>query len=382
MSRQSEMILPGATLGILGGGQLGRMFTAAAQRMGYKVIVYAPEQESPAGDIANLHIRAPYDDAGCLLGFASSVDVITLEFENIPVSTLQVLGQRVPVRPGPRVLEVSQQRIIEKSTLQQAGFSVTPFAAIEKDDDLQKAVEALGLPLVIKTVQFGYDGKGQKTVRSTEELKAVRQTLGNGLLIAEKMIDFQAEVSILVARNPRGETTVYPLVENVHSHHILDVSRCPVSSNLHQVQQQAKEIACGVADHLGLEGLLCIEFFVADGKLMINEIAPRPHNSGHWTIEGCVTSQFEQQVRAVCNLPLGCTDLVAPCAMVNLLGDLWDNGIPKWELPLMQSRTYLHLYGKSEAKPGRKMGHITALDNSAEAAVERLRNIRTEMASP
>jgi 5-(carboxyamino)imidazole ribonucleotide synthase len=167
----------------------------------------------------------------------------------------------------------------------------------------------------------------------------------------------------------------------VHSHHILDVSRCPVSSDLCQVQQQAKDIACGVADHLGLEGLLCIEFFVAEGQLMINEIAPRPHNSGHWTIEGCATSQFEQQVRAVCNLPLGCTDLVAPCAMVNLLGDLWGDGIPKWELPLMQPRTYLHLYGKTEAKPGRKMGHITALDQSAEAAVERLRKLRTTMAA-
>lgn len=379
MNRNLSPILPGATLGMLGGGQLGRMFAVAASRLGYKVIVYAPETESPAGEVSHKHICAPYEDEERLLQFAREVQVISLEFENIPVATLERVSELAPVRPGPKVLGISQHRIKEKSTLQDAGFLVTPFLPVEPNADLRGIAETLGLPIVLKTVQFGYDGKGQRIVRSMEELEAARVALGNGLLIAEKMIDFRAEVSILVARNPNGETVVYPLVENEHRHHILDVTRCPVSPTLAHLDQQAQQIALGVADTLQLEGLLCIEFFVAGDQLMINEIAPRPHNSGHWSIEGCVTSQFEQQVRAVCNLPLGSTSLVAPCAMVNILGDLWGNSSPKWKLAMEEPRTYLHLYGKSKAAIGRKMGHITQLAESSTIASENLRKLRDHM---
>ena len=379
MNRNLSPILPGATLGMLGGGQLGRMFAVAASRLGYKVIVYAPETESPAGEVSQKHICAPYEDEERLLQFAREVQVISLEFENIPVATLERVSELAPVRPGPKVLGISQHRIKEKSTLQDAGFLVTPFLPVEPNADLRGIAETLGLPIVLKTVQFGYDGKGQRIVRSMEELEAARVALGNGLLIAEKMIDFRAEVSILVARNPKGETVVYPLVENEHRQHILDVTRCPVSPTLAHLDQQAQQIALGVADTLQLEGLLCIEFFVAGDQLMINEIAPRPHNSGHWSIEGCVTSQFEQQVRAVCNLPLGSTSLVAPCAMVNILGDLWGNSSPKWKLAMEEPRTYLHLYGKSKAAIGRKMGHITQLAESSTIASENLRKLRDHM---
>lgn len=379
MSRNISPILPGATLGMLGGGQLGRMFSLAASRLGYKVIVFAPESDSPAGEVSYQHICAPYEDEERLLKFARDVAVISLEFENIPVATLERVSELAPVRPGPKVLAVSQHRIKEKSTLQAAGFLVTPFLPVEPDTDLTKVAQELGLPLVLKTVQFGYDGKGQQIVRSLDQLQSARQNLGNGLLIAEKMIDFRAEVSILVARNPQGETVVYPLVENEHRNHILDVTRCPVSSELLALDHAAQQIALGVADTLQLEGLLCIEFFVAGDQLMINEIAPRPHNSGHWTIEGCVTSQFEQQVRAICNLPLGSTELVGPCAMVNILGDLWGTGSPDWKLAMQQARTYLHLYGKSKAVAGRKMGHITQLADSSRQASANLRNLREAM---
>jgi 5-(carboxyamino)imidazole ribonucleotide synthase len=379
MSRSNSPILPGATLGMLGGGQLGRMFSVAASRLGYKVIVYAPESESPAGEVSYKHICAPYEDEDRLLQFAREVQVISLEFENIPVATLERVSELAPVRPGPKVLGISQHRIKEKSTLQAAGFLVTPFLPVEIDADLREAAAQLGLPLVLKTVQFGYDGKGQRIVRSMEELQSARQTLGNGLLIAEKMIDFRAEVSILVARNPSGDTVVYPLVENEHRHHILDVTRCPVSPGLIALDKEAQKIALGVADTLQLEGLLCIEFFVAGDRLMINEIAPRPHNSGHWSIEGCVTSQFEQQVRAVCNLPLGSTELISPCAMVNILGDLWGASPPNWALAMREPRTYLHLYGKSKAVVGRKMGHITQLAQSSTLATESLRKLRDTM---
>jgi len=379
MIRSNSPILPGATLGMLGGGQLGRMFSVAASRLGYKVVVYAPESESPAGEVSYKHICAPYEDEERLLQFAREVQVISLEFENIPVATLERVSELAPVRPGPKVLGISQHRVKEKSTLQGAGFLVTPFLPVETEADLAEAADQLGLPLVLKTVQFGYDGKGQRIVRSMEELQSARQTLGNGLLIAEKMIDFRAEVSILVARNPSGDTVVYPLVENEHRHHILDVTRCPVSPELIAFDKAAQKIALGVADTLQLEGLLCIEFFVAGDQLMINEIAPRPHNSGHWSIEGCVTSQFEQQVRAVCNLPLGSTDLIAPCAMVNILGDLWGAGPPNWALAMQEPRTYLHLYGKSKAVVGRKMGHMTQLAQSSTLATEKLRKLRDSM---
>lgn len=379
MSRSNSPILPGATLGMLGGGQLGRMFSVAASRLGYKVIVYAPESESPAGEVSCKHICATYEDEDRLLQFAREVQVISLEFENIPVATLERVSELAPVRPGPNVLGISQHRIKEKSTLQKAGFLVTPFLPVESETDLTEAAAQLGLPLVLKTVKFGYDGKGQRIVRAMEELQSARQTLGSGLLIAEKMIDFQAEVSILVARNPSGDTVVYPLVENVHRNHILDVTRCPVSPELIAFDKAAQKIAYGVADTLQLEGLLCIEFFVAGDQLMINEIAPRPHNSGHWSIEGCVTSQFEQQVRAVCNLPLGSTELIAPCAMVNILGDLWGDCPPNWALAMQEPRTYLHLYGKSKAAVGRKMGHLTQLAQSSTLATENLRKLRDSM---
>jgi 5-(carboxyamino)imidazole ribonucleotide synthase len=375
-----EMILPGSRLGIFGGGQLGRMFTHAAQRLGYSVVVFTPDQGSPAGQVAQETILADYEDPKAVRRFAESVDVISLEFENIPLEAVARAAEVTPVRPGLHVLEVAQHRIREKTTLQKFGFAVTPFVAVESIDQLQHASDQLGFPMVLKTALWGYDGKGQRKVNSMKEAIAAFELLGPSAVIAEKLIDFQAEVSILVARSPRGEIAVYPMFYNEHSNHILDVSMCPVPEQFVAIAIKAESIARGVIESIDCVGLLCIEFFISkSNELMINELAPRPHNSGHLTMEACRTSQFEQQVRAVCNLPLGETRLVQPAAMANLLGDVWAVGHPRYEDAFASPNTFLHLYGKDDARMGRKMGHLTCLaDSSGEAAIQ-ARSIRDSM---
>ena len=347
------------------------MFTHAAQRLGYRVIVFTDEVDSPAGQVAQETIRGDYLDPKAVRQFAERVDVITLEFENIALEAVARAAEVTLVRPGVNVLAVAQHRLQEKRTLKSAGFPVTPFLEIRSVADLPQAAAELGWPLVLKTVHWGYDGKGQRRVANAIEAKDAIELLGPEPLIAEKWIPYIAEVSVIVARTATGATAVYPMFTNSHINHILDVTTCPAEPSLLTVAEHAEAIALSVADALQLEGVLCVEFFVCSGgEIMINEIAPRTHNSGHLTIEACRTSQFEQQVRAICNLPLGDTTLIQPAAMANLLGDVWGDGSPHFERAMQSPATYLHLYGKSSPRQGRKMGHLTKLSSSAAVAAQ------------
>ncbi len=371
MDPRFRIIAPGSRLGVLGGGQLGRMFTHAAQRLGYQVVVFTDELDSPASHVANETIHGDYLDPNAIRQFAERVDVITLEFENIALEAVARAAESTLVRPGVRVLAVAQHRLNEKRTLQNAGFPVTPFFEIRSATDVETAALELGWPLVLKTVNWGYDGKGQRRVANAAEARDAIELLGPEPLIAEKWISYIAEVSVIVARTATGATAVYPMFTNSHANHILDVTTCPCEPELQGAASNAEAIALKVADSLQLEGMLCVEFFLCiGGELMINEIAPRTHNSGHLTIEACRTSQFEQQVRAICNLPLGDTSLIQPAAMANLLGDVWGDGAPHFERALRCPAIYLHLYGKNSPREGRKMGHLTKLSSSASAAAE------------
>ncbi len=377
MDSRLRIIAPGSTIGVFGGGQLGRMFTHAAQRLGYRVVVFTDELDSPAGQVAQETFHGDYLDPKAVRQFAERVDVITLEFENIAVEAVARAAEVTLVRPGVRVLAVAQHRLLEKNTLKGAGFPVTPFREIRTIDDIDHAASELGWPLVLKTVNWGYDGKGQRRVANATEAKVAFELLGPEPLIAEKWISYITEVSVIVARTATGATAVYPMFTNSHLDHILDVTTCPAEPELYAVAKKAEAIALSVADSLQLEGILCVEFFVCSGgEIMINEIAPRTHNSGHLTIEACRTSQFEQQVRAICNLPLGDTSLIQPAAMANLLGDVWGDGSPHFEIALQSHATYLHLYGKSSARQGRKMGHLTKLSSSASTAAQEVIAIR------
>lgn len=374
-----EPIHPGAMIGVLGGGQLGRMFAMAAQHMGYRVIVWSPESDAPAGQVSFLHIDAEYDNTEALECFTDRVEVATIEFENIPVPTLAAISQRVPVRPGPKVLQTIQNRLDEKSFLDGGDFPVATFQAMRSREDLE-SVAAEQLPAVLKTASSGYDGKGQRMVSTKEQLSEAWEWFGEVECVLEAFIEFECEFSVLVARN--GPQTVhYAPVLNTHHNHILDISRSP--SGLSQdVQDRAVQIARGVAESLDYVGVLCVEFFLQrDGQVLINEIAPRPHNSGHLSIEAHVTSQFEQQVRAVCGLPLGSTDQLRPAAMANLLGDVWhEDQHPDWSKALENSGVALHLYGKSDPRTGRKMGHLTCLGESADDAVGTANTVRQALA--
>ncbi|MFN7874455.1 MAG: 5-(carboxyamino)imidazole ribonucleotide synthase [Pirellula sp.] len=381
-SLDKRVIEPGSTLGVFGGGQLGRMFAHAAQQLGYRVVVFTDEIDAPASHVASETIHADYLDPVAVRAFAQKVDCITLEFENVALDAVNRAAEIVPVRPGATLLSVSQHRIREKTTLSEAGFPVTPFREMRSVQEVMPTAEAFGWPLVFKTTTWGYDGKGQRKVSSQMQANDALELLGPEPIIAEKWIPYAAEASVLVARSPRGEIAVYPLMTNTHSHHILDVTTCPPAGELLALQPRAQEIARGVAEALQLEGLLCVEFFITDdGSLMINEIAPRPHNSGHLTIEACQTSQFEQQVRAICNLPLGCTDLIKPAAMANLLGDLWGDDKPDYTAALKEANCHLHLYGKQSARVGRKMGHLTVLADTAEMAAQKATAVRARMKS-
>ncbi len=365
-----QPILPGATLGVLGSGQLGRMFAIAARRMGYRVHTLSPDEDTPTGQVADLEIQAPYDDLDAVRRFASGVSVVTFEFENVPAATAQAASEHAPVRPAGRVLHTTQHRIREKTFLQQAGFPLTPFRTVETAEDLEKAVKALGAPAILKTADFGYDGKGQARVESAEEAEAAWTSIGRAPAVLEQFIPFECEVSVVAARGADGACVDWGVIENQHRRHILDVSLAPARINA-ETAGRAKEIAHSVLEALDVIGVLCVEFFVEPGgRLLINELAPRPHNSGHLTVDASATSQFEQQLRAVCGLPLGSTELLRPAAMANLLGDLWADGEPDWPAALKCPQVKLHLYGKMEPRPGRKMGHMTALAADVETALD------------
>lgn len=363
-----SIIEPGAAIGVLGGGQLGRMFAQAAARLGYQVHVYSPELEPPAASVAFKHWQHDYEDMAALNSFASSVAAVTCEFENIPVETLKNTSALVPTRPGPLALEVAQDRARERSFLNQNNLPTAKHVIINEAADLKKAAGEIGKPGVLKTQRFGYDGKGQTKLEASTDFEAAWDQIGKQPAIYETWVDLALELSVIVARGIDGASVTYGPFENIHTNHILDVTTCPavVSESL---AAQAVEVSKTVANALELEGVLCVELFVTQsGELLINELAPRPHNSGHLTIEAHASSQFEQQVRTLCGLPLGSATQYMPAAMVNLLGELWANRGPKFPAVLTREDVYLHLYGKQEARPGRKMGHITTLGYSLEDA--------------
>ena len=380
-NRDAAPILPGAMLGVLGSGQLGRMFAMAAARLGYRVHVFAPEHDAPAADVAYRQTAASFEDSKAVAEFARSVDVVTFEFENIPVGATEIAARFAPVRPSGVVLHQCQDRLREKGFLRAAGIPCTPFAEATTRAQFEMALAELGLPAVLKTAAWGYDGKGQSLVRSRDEAEAAWAALGGAPAILEAWIDFQCELSMLAARNVQGEEAYFGPLYNEHSRHILDVSIYP-RQEVMEYEKAARDIARAVIRELDVVGLICVEFFLArDGRLLINEIAPRPHNSGHLTIDACACSQFEQQVRAVCGLPLGSFTMRSPAAaMANLLGDIWQAGEPRWETVLADERLRLHLYGKTEARPGRKMGHLTAIAGFAEEAAQLVRAARASLA--
>jgi 5-(carboxyamino)imidazole ribonucleotide synthase len=363
-----EPILPGATIGVLGSGQLGRMFAFAARRMGYRVHTLSPDEDTPTGQIADVEVTAPYDDLDAVSAFARRVDIVTFEFENVPAPTAEAAASCAPVRPSGAILHTTQQRIREKAFLKTAGLPMTPYREVHTRQDLDQAIAELGIPAVLKTAAFGYDGKGQFLIRSRDESDEAWNAIGRQEAVLEAFIDFEREISVVAARGEDGQFVHYGAIENQHSRHILDLSIAPARV-LADVANEAVEITRCVLERLGVVGVLCVEFFVTrDGKLLINELAPRPHNSGHLTVDACVTSQFEQQLRAVCGLPLGSTAMHRPAAMANLLGDLWSNGEPDWRAACAYPDVKLHLYGKLEPRPARKMGHLTALNQDAEEA--------------
>lgn len=366
-------IRPGAALGLLGGGQLGRMFTLAARNLGYRVHALDPGHDCPAGQVADLEIRAAYNDVYAAQALARGVDVVTVEFENIPAETLEAVAEVRPMHPGALVLHTVQHRLREKRFLSGHGFPVTPFREINTEADLREAAGALGFPCVLKTASFGYDGKGQRKLADETDLAPAFEGLGGQQGILEAWVPFDLECSVVCARSATGESAVWPVAENAHRSHILDTTVFPARIP-DGVAARAQAMALAIAQALGVVGMLTVEYFLKPGgELLVNELAPRPHNSGHATIDACLTSQFEQQVRAVCGLPLGDTALLRPAAMANLLGDLWPrHGEPAWERLLAHRDVKLHLYGKTEARAGRKMGHLTALADTPEAALAKV----------
>ncbi|WP_237153102.1 5-(carboxyamino)imidazole ribonucleotide synthase [Oryzibacter oryziterrae] len=352
-----DPLKPGAIIGILGGGQLGRMIALAAARLGLRSHIYCPDAQSPAFDVAYAHTIAAYDDEAALAAFAEAVDVVTYEFENVPARTAEIIAARAPLFPDARALATSQDRIVEKSFLRDAGVAVAPFAAVDIPDDLAAAMAITGLPAILKTRRFGYDGKGQRKVDTPSELAAALAELGGRDCILEGLVPFVMEVSAIVVRAQSGDCHVYDIGENVHVHHILKETRVPAAIS-EATNAAAKVLARRIADELGYVGVLGVEMFVvrdATGeRLLVNELAPRVHNSGHWTEDGAVTSQFENHARAIAGWPIGSVRTIAPTRMDNLIGFEAD----AWEKILSDPTARLHLYGKSEARAGRKMGHV------------------------
>jgi 5-(carboxyamino)imidazole ribonucleotide synthase len=382
ISEMNQPILPGSVIGVLGSGQLGRMLAIAARRMGYRVHTFSPEKDTPTGQIADVEMVASYEDLEAVRAFARGVDVVTFEFENVSAAAAEAAAEYVPVRPRGFVLYTTQHRLREKTFLAKAGFPVTPFRPVRSLEDLFTGLQELGLPAVLKTAGFGYDGKGQSLLTSPDEAESAFRALGGQEAILEAFIDFRCEVSVVAARGVDGTFSHYGVIENTHQNHILDISVAPAPLPP-EITREAVEIAHQVLEQLDVIGVLCIEFFLTrNDQLLINELAPRPHNSGHFTLDACITSQFEQQLRAVCGLPLGSTRQLCPAAMANLLGDLWQKGEPRWAAACAFPEVKLHLYGKRVPRPGRKMGHLTALAPSIEEASQLVRSARAALHLP
>ncbi len=361
-------ILPNAMLGILGGGQLGRMFTMAARAMGYRVTVLDPDPDSPAGGLADVHIRAAYDDRAALDRLADTCAAVTTEFENVPAESLSYLAQRIRISPSAACVSIAQDRIAEKRYISGAGLQVAPFLAIESGADLDQDLDG-HLPGILKLARLGYDGKGQVRVKTPEEARAAFAELGGKACVLERQLNLRTEISVIIARSSPSEVVCFPVVENQHESGILDISIVPARV-APAVAARAQDMALKLAQAMDYIGVLAVEFFVLESDdLVINEIAPRPHNSGHYTLDACATSQFEQQVRALCGLPPADTRLLSPVVMVNLLGDIWRDDEPAWDKLLSQPNVKLHLYGKKTARIGRKMGHFNVLAEDVESAL-------------
>ena len=374
-----RVFFPGSKIGVMGGGQLGRMFAIAARRMGYRVHTFSPDEDTPTGQLADVEIAARYDDEAAVRGFARGVDVLTFEFENIPSQTIAWCAEETVVRPDGRVLHICQHRLREKQFLLGAGIPLPGFVPVASEAELKAAVESLGTPCVLKTASFGYDGKGQAKIDEDTDLSAVWAPMKGQIAVVETWVPFEKEISVIVARGVNGAMVSYPVCENRHARHILDLTIVPAETDL-DVASRARKLAGEIAESLNLVGLLAVEMFLLeDGQILVNELAPRPHNSGHFSFDACVTSQFEQQLRAVCGLPLGSAELLRPCAMANLLGDIWSGGEPNWSAALGFPSVKLHLYGKAEPRPGRKMGHLVAFGETTAVAAERAATARAAL---
>jgi len=370
-------ILPGSTLGILGGGQLGRMFCIAARNMGYQLNVLDPDPDSPAGHLADDHIEAAYTDEQALDYLARTCDVITTEFENVPAESMRRLAASKPVYPSAEVLEIAQNRNREKAFALKAGLKPASSHPVFSEADLEQAVKVTGLPAILKTATLGYDGKGQYVVESLQQAQQAYRDSGGVECVLEKKVELKKEVSAIVARNQQGETAVYPVGENEHRNGILHITIVPARVD-DEIAQKARQQALQLVEELDYVGVLAVEFFIdSNNELLFNEMAPRPHNSGHYTKDACVISQFEQQARVICGLPPGDVTLMSPVVMVNLLGDLWH---PDWRVLLNEPDVKLHLYGKKEARAGRKMGHYNVLNSDVEMALESARGIYSRLA--
>ena len=377
MSKQQNTILPPAMLGMLGGGQLGRFFVIAAHELGYKVTVLDPDKRSPAGKIADVHLCAAYDDQAALADMASTCAAITTEFENVPAATLETLAQSRIVRPSASAVAIAQHRIAEKTFFRDAGLPVGQFVVINSEADLPADDSAI-YPAILKVARFGYDGKGQARVKSRSEALAAFDTFKHEACVLEQMLALDYEVSVVLARDAQGKIAAFPVAENSHLNGILDVSIVPARGS-DVIKAKAQALATQIAEKLDYVGVLGVEFFVSAGKLLVNEMAPRPHNSGHYTIDACVTNQFEQQVRALTGLPLGDARQHSQAVMVNILGDVWQNGEPAWQKAAAHPALKLHLYGKHEARPGRKMGHFTVLGEDRDKVVNQALIARAEL---
>lgn len=374
-----DAIIPGAVLGVMGSGQLGRMFAIEARKLGYRVHTLSPDKDSPTGQLADREVVASYDDEAAVRDFAKGIAVLTFEFENVPSRTIEWAAEHCIVRPAGRVLHVCQHRLREKEFLAGAGLPVAPFRKVNTAAELVAAAAEIGLPGVLKTAAFGYDGKGQRKLLPGDDLAAAWVPFDGAPAVLEGFVRFEREISVLVCRGVDGAMATWPVCENEHANHILDITYCPARIP-ENVAANARALAERVALALDLVGVLAVEMFLlADGELVINELAPRPHNSGHFSFDASVTSQFAQQVRTICGLPLGSTESLRPAAMSNLLGDVWldsRTGTPNWAAALAIPGVHLHLYGKAEPKRGRKMGHITATGDDVESAAQKAKEAR------
>jgi 5-(carboxyamino)imidazole ribonucleotide synthase len=370
-------IVPPSWIGMLGGGQLGRYALMSARTMGYRTMVLEPDPEAPAGKVADVHLVAEYDDPDALDRLGAECAVVTTEFENPPAAALEQLERVTLVAPSAQAVAIAQDRIAEKAFLVEAGLPVGPYAVVDSSD----ADPEITYPAILKTARLGYDGKGQRVVADGSEMRAVWRLLGSVPCVLEHALPLQAEVSAITARDPGGGVATYAVTENSHADGILDLSLAPATLGT-SITDRAEGLAMAIADALGYVGVLAVEFFVVDGDLVVNELAPRPHNSGHWTLDAARTSQFAQQIRAICGVGLGDPSMTAPAvAMANLLGDLWDPGEPAWERALNHPDVALHLYGKTAARPGRKMGHLTTWGEWMEEVEVRATQTRSEMVS-